>query len=111
MQKLPRKKQTYASKNWSIKSTTKLLFSGVQRTPSQDSNTHTHTRNGRHVKAGEKMLGGACTTLTMVDKKHSQGNKNDNSYKVAAGDTYYKGKQTDSQRDTHTYTHAQIKPI
>lgn len=61
------------------------------------------------------MLGGACTSLTMVDKKHSQGNKNDNSYKVAAGDTYYKGKQTDrqtdSQRDAHTHTHTQIKPI
>jgi len=40
-----KKYRTYAPKNWSIKSSTKLLFSRVQRTPS---------RTGKEMKSGRK---------------------------------------------------------
>jgi len=80
-EEIRKKYRTYAPKNWSIKSSTKLLFSRVQRTPS---------RKGKEMKSGRRQkkklfLRGVCAGP--VDKKHSQGNKNDNSYKVAAGDT------------------------
>lgn len=128
-----KKTETYASKNWSIKSTAKLLFScGVQRTPSRAvedrrgqsifASTHTHAHTDS-TNGEKKFWRGVCVSqwwtknipraikMTTVTKWRQEIHITKANGRTDRQTERQRDRQTSKDSGTDIHTLVQIKPI